>query len=822
MDPGGSGAHGDPDGDLVASARYRESRDAINAQRRQNKGDEPEEREDLHGEAGPSDGPPDVLAQHGRSDGGDRRVHAERAVADPRNQGLGISLRPHQDRGLGPRAEGEGPIDPGTRFDVQALVPGRRDHADDLAALAAGEEPGHEATHRILSGEEEFGEGVVDDHRWILALLAARSQIVVLEDPSREQRDPGGPEVAGGDRPPAHRLEVLLSVGLQVGPGHEVRRSHGGKRWRRGGAHALHSRDGEKLGPEPLHIVDLIVLIEGVGRQPYGVADDRLRIESQLDVVELHEAPREQACSRGHRDGEGELDDHQGASEAPSLARSGSTAVSEQGVSVLSNQEDRRRQPTEPHRENDGRERDQERASVQARLPEAGDVARSERLGQPESLNGEEKSDQRADAGHHATLREELRRDTGATRSQSRSDAHLADPCRSSGQHEIGDARARHEEEEGHRSEQEHAQTHETVPDEPVPSGSHGGPPAVVALRVLPGELRRDGGQVLPSLLQRHPRGQPGHGLDPLVVPVEIGVGSEREEDLHPGPCLIRWNDTHDPPGTAVQRQRSSGDRGIGAEAAPPGTLGQERDVRGTAEAVLLGQEAPAQQRWDSENGEEGVAHPACLDAHRIAELRQDGGLPAHGSHLGERALPVPEVDEVGLGDGVDPALRRGLADVDDRVGIREGEGCEDDRVDEGEDDRCRRRAQGEGRHRQAARQGMADHLTDSVHEIVPHDLPAASPGRVGAAWRLPGVPLRVSETTTSLHTRFLRAHSSGTEVLLELLEMMGHLVLESPILGIEGHDSTSASRICRTARADDSQRARRSTSSRRPCAVRR
>jgi hypothetical protein len=175
---------------------------------------------------------------------------------------------------------------------------------------------------------------------------------------------------------------------------------------------------------------------------------------------------------------------------------------------------------------------------------------RAEREQHPKHTTGKREQD---------TLRQKLAQQPAAAGANRHPDRHLARPCRTAGQLQVGDVCARDEEQERHRpEEQPQTRLHFAARDRHIQIVPQGGGEALRRKhrRLRQGQPLVERAQLLPGNGLRHVRRQPHDWIDPRDV--RAGGRQREPESTAAIPAEARRHDPDDRVWTAVQPQNSA------------------------------------------------------------------------------------------------------------------------------------------------------------------------------------------------------------------------------------------------------------------------
>ncbi len=158
-------------------------------------------------------------------------------------------------------------------------------------------------------------------------------------------------------------------------------------------------------------------------------------------------------------------------------------------------------------------------------------VRRHQRHDRVEESCRQRHAEHAADDGEDHALGDELADDDPARGAAGAADGQLALPRRAASEHEVRDVRARDEQHERHRAEQQPQAVDELVIEEIVLEQLDAGAPSGVRGGELGGETLGHGDHVVVRLGERDVRLQPAHDENPVEVVVEL-IG--REGERHP------------------------------------------------------------------------------------------------------------------------------------------------------------------------------------------------------------------------------------------------------------------------------------------------
>ena len=339
------------------------------------------------------------------------------------------------------------------------------------------------------------------------------------------------------------------------------------------------------------------------------------------------------------------------------------------------------------------------------------------------------------DGGEHGRLRQDLARQAGPARAERGPQRRLPAAARRPGQQQARHVDRRHEQERGHRGEDE-KQARPHRPDDRVAHRHR--------LDVQTGHGRVAGGEALAQpahesvqirlrLRERDPGAQPPVHVEVLVAARAFGdaAGREREGRPHlgsslaavvPAPLEAGGHDPHDLVGLAVQPQGRAEEGGIGAEAPLPEAV-PEHDHVLPPRLLLLREECASPpggcaQRLEEVGRDEQAMHPLGL-----AGAGQVGVPGARGRDAGEHARLAPMVEE-GRGRARGHHVRVAVLEEENALRIPVWELLQEDGVEDAEG----RHAGGEG---QAQRRddgereaGRAPHPPDRLRDLPDDAVP--------------------------------------------------------------------------------------------------
>ena len=171
--------------------------------------------------------------------------------------------------------------------------------------------------------------------------------------------------------------------------------------------------------------------------------------------MQAQQAAREESGGREDRDGEGHLRGHEGAASAPGRPARAAAAVAQVAAEV----EPRRGQGRPGPRERGGHEGEDggedHDSGVDAHRVDPRQAVRHERDHRPQERRGRRQADEAGREGQHQALREDRRSEPGGVRAERGADGQLVAACLRAQQQQVGDVRARDEDDEADRAEQD-------------------------------------------------------------------------------------------------------------------------------------------------------------------------------------------------------------------------------------------------------------------------------------------------------------------------------------------------------------------------------
>ena len=575
--------------------------------------------------------------------------------------------------------------------------------------------------------------------------------------------------------------------GLEVGAIHLellLLRERAGQRRRRGHRRRLHASfrsDAIEYVTRELHPP---FAVEG-GEVRRLQAEDVRQVEARIDGVQVEQTACQEPGADQQRERRGELaHDQRALRAAPAAAARGTPAAARHGAHGVV-QESQPRRPGEHEGETD---RDQQRKAQDPAVER--DLARPVREStgvldqEVEAGDGQHESERTADDREHEVLGEELTAEQGAPRAERRADGHLPLALHQARERQVGDVRARDDQDEDRGDEQDDQRRPGLGGQLVLPRRPH----RVEALRlwIRPGialvqprgdlpQLGLCGGDRRP---RREPRVDVGHPMPAFVLHRRAHVVVVRRvidvEVLLAGGRVVRsgLEDAHDQGFLHREVEDLSDGCRIRSEHPLPVTMGEHR--HGLCRfALVTRQQQPPELRPEAEELEKVGRHQSAGGPVRLAAAQHVEGPVAELDELIERRRLGLVVRDLGEREArvFDPRRDLRLTQVHDPLGLGVGKRSKQNAVDDAENGGIGAHAKGEGqdegeREPRHARQG-----TERQANVADHGAPlSTASGRIPTPIRfeprgLPTVDWRVPSAADDCRLRGADVRSDAGEI---------------------------------------------------------
>jgi hypothetical protein len=524
-----------------------------------------------------------------------------------------------------------------------------------------------------------------------------------------------------------------------------------------------------------------------------------LGIEAGVHAEQASDALEHEPRAGEQHQGQRQVEHHQGpARSGRRRADTGAGPAGQRLARVVGGCSQRRSEPEEQPRRDREPGGEGEHPQVDRRLVEAGDRERRRPREAALEDDGQSQAGAAARQREQAALGQQLADQPPPARPERGADRQLPGPPRRSREQKARDVRARHQQHEADRAQQQVEGRAYAAADQLVERRDRHRAGRVV-LRMLRRELAADRVEVGPGLLERDALADAPERLEVLAAAagvVQRHVVAERRPHLRPRVEVRRdqrleagGQHAHHFEVPVVHGDAAADDVAARSEAAPPQPVAQHHHPPALRMVVLPPEVAP-QRRAHAEHREVVPAHAHRRHALGLVALREGRGPQADRRHRFEAARAVAQVLERGEPEVRRPPIAAPVAQRHQPLRRVVGQRPQQRRVHQVEDRRVPADAEGEGQRRGQREAGSTTQGARAIAQVLEQRLEERDPRLI--AIRL-GDLQRPAEPASRLAASLLGPQSAAQELLLRHLEMeaqlLGQLRLAAPA-GEEARDA--------------------------------